>query len=69
MVDYTLSHQRGAGRVLRSKSPEMVIQEICAHLLVYYAIRALINSAAEPDELGHACGARGDRPGGPMITR
>lgn len=38
-------------RVLRSKSPEMVIQEIYAHLLVYYAIRALINAAAEPEEL------------------
>ena len=40
--------QRGAGRVLRSKSPEMVIQEIYAHLLVFYAIRALINQVAEP---------------------
>jgi hypothetical protein len=34
--------------VLRSKSPEMVVQEIYGHLLVYYAIRALINGAAEP---------------------
>ncbi len=46
--DELKTHQRGAGRVLRSKSPEMVIQEIYAHLLVYYAIRALINAAAEP---------------------
>ena len=37
--------------MLRSKSPEMVIQEIYAHLLVYYAIRSLINRAAEPVEL------------------
>ena len=49
--DELKSHQRGAGRVLRSRSPEMVIQEIYAHLLVYYAIRALINQAAEPAEL------------------
>ncbi|MHB8274891.1 MAG: hypothetical protein ACYDC9_09015 [Dermatophilaceae bacterium] len=37
--------------MLRSKSPQMVIQEIYAHLLVYYAIRSLINAAAEPEEL------------------
>ena len=49
--DELKTHQRGAGRVLRSKSPEMVIQEIYAHLLVYYAIRSLINRAAEPVEL------------------
>lgn len=46
--DELKTHQRGAGRVLRSKSPEMVIQEIYAHLLVFYAIRALINQVAEP---------------------
>lgn len=46
--DELKTHQRGAGRVLRSKSPEMVIQEIYGHLLVYYAIRALINGTAEP---------------------
>jgi hypothetical protein len=49
--DELKTHQRGAGRVLRSKSPEMVIQEIYAHLLVYYAIRALINRGAEPMDL------------------
>lgn len=47
--DELKTHQRGAGRVLRSKSPEMVTQEIYAHLLVYFAIRSLINRAAEPD--------------------
>ncbi len=46
--DELKTHQRGAGRVLRSKSPDMVIQEIYAHLLVFYAIRALINRVAEP---------------------
>ncbi|MHB1522302.1 MAG: IS4 family transposase [Ferrimicrobium sp.] len=49
--DELKTHQRGAGRVLRSKSPEMVTQEIYAHMLVYYAIRALINAAVEPQEL------------------
>ena len=49
--DELKTHQRGAGRVLRSKSPEMVIQEIYAHLLVYYAIRVLTNRGAEPIDL------------------
>ena len=49
--DELKTHQRGAGRVLRSKSPEMVTQEIYAHLLVYFAIRTLINRAVEPEEL------------------
>ena len=49
--DELKTHQRGAGRVLRSKSPEMVTQEIYAHLLVYFAIRSLINRAAEPTGL------------------
>jgi Insertion element 4 transposase N-terminal/Transposase DDE domain len=49
--DELKTHQRGAGRVLRSKSPEMVIQEIYAHLLVYYATRVLINRGAEPFDL------------------
>jgi len=49
--DELKTHQRGAGRVLRSKSPQMVLQEIYAHLLVHYAIRTLINDAAEPAEL------------------
>jgi hypothetical protein len=49
--DELKTHQRGAGRVLRSKSPEMVIQEIYAHLLVYFAIRSLINRAAEEEDL------------------
>ncbi|MDA8355168.1 MAG: IS4 family transposase [Actinomycetota bacterium] len=49
--DELKTHQRGAGRVLRSKSPAMVTQEIYAHMLVYFAIRTLINQAAEPEEL------------------
>ena len=40
-----------ACRALRSKSPEMVTQEIYTRLLVYFAIRTLINRAVEPSEL------------------
>lgn len=40
-------HQVGHGRVLRSKSPEMVRQEIWAILLVHYAIRCLMQEAAD----------------------
>lgn len=48
--------QKGPGRVLRSKSPGMVRQEIWAFLLTHYAIRDLICQAAEqadtdPDRL------------------
>ena len=48
--------QKGPGRVLRSKSPDMVRQEIWAFLLTHYAIRDLICQAAEqadtdPDRL------------------
>ncbi|MCA1671189.1 MAG: IS4 family transposase [Actinobacteria bacterium] len=44
------SYLRGSGRVLRSKSPEMVRQEIWALLLTHYAIRKLMCHAA--DEAG-----------------
>lgn len=37
---------RGAGRVLRSKLPDLVYQEVWAYLLVHYAINALICRAA-----------------------
>jgi hypothetical protein len=37
---------RGAGKVLRSKSPDMVRQEIYGYLLTHYAISALICQAA-----------------------
>jgi hypothetical protein len=37
---------RGPGRVLRSKSPDMVRQEIYGYLLTHYAISALICRAA-----------------------
>ena len=40
------TYLRGPGRVLRSKSPDMVRQEIYGYLLTHYAIAALICRAA-----------------------
>jgi hypothetical protein len=40
------THLRGPGRVLRSKSPDMVRQEIYGYLLTHHAISALICRAA-----------------------
>jgi Insertion element 4 transposase N-terminal/Transposase DDE domain len=45
------TYLRRSGRVLRSKSPEMVRQEIWAMLLTHYAIRKLMCRAA--DEAGY----------------
>ncbi|WP_173042604.1 IS4 family transposase [Phytohabitans flavus] len=50
------THLRGPGRVLRSKSPAMVTQEIYGYLLTHYAISALICQAAteadiDPDQV------------------
>jgi Insertion element 4 transposase N-terminal/Transposase DDE domain len=55
-LDELKTHQRGPRAVLRSKTPEGVTQEIYAHLLVHYAIRALMHQAAldahlDPDRL------------------
>jgi hypothetical protein len=47
VFDEAKTRQRGAGAVLRSKHPETVEQEIWSHLLVHYAIRALMADAAE----------------------
>jgi hypothetical protein len=56
LLDEVKTHQRGSGRVLRSKSPEMVYQEIWALLLSHYAVRRLMCRAADeadvdPDRL------------------
>lgn len=50
------TRQRGPGRVLRSRSPDMVRQEIWALLLTHYSIRKLMTQAADeadidPDQL------------------
>jgi hypothetical protein len=44
--DERKTHQRGAGVVLRSRTPEGVAQEICAYFLAHYAVRALMTEAA-----------------------
>ncbi|MGB3675256.1 MAG: IS4 family transposase [Candidatus Nanopelagicales bacterium] len=54
--DELKTHQRGPRVVLRSKSPEMVRQEIWGHLCCHHAIRKLMCGAAEhvgrdPDRL------------------
>jgi hypothetical protein len=56
VLDELRTHQRGAQVVLRSKTPELVAQEVWAHLLVHYAIRQLMHHAAlteglDPDRL------------------
>ena len=38
--DELKTHQRGPGVVLRSKTPDGVIQEVYGHLCVHYAIRS-----------------------------
>jgi hypothetical protein len=49
--DQLKTHLRGPGRVLRSRLPELVHQEIWAWLLVHHAISALITRAAEAADL------------------
>jgi hypothetical protein len=44
--DQLKTHLRGPGSVLRSKSPDMLRQEIYGYLLTHYAISALICKAA-----------------------
>ena len=48
--DELKTHQRGPRTVLRSKSPDLVLQEIWGHLCCHYAIRTLMWEAA--DHLG-----------------
>lgn len=45
--DELKTHQRGPRMVLRSKSPDLVRQEIWGHLCCHYAIRSLMAAAAE----------------------
>jgi hypothetical protein len=63
LLDELKTHQRGPGVVLRSKTPEMVAQEVWAMLLVHRAIRTLMHQAAldggngqalDPDRLSFA---------------
>lgn len=55
-LDELKTHQRGPRLVLRSKSPDGVYQEVYGHLLVHFAIRALMHEVAidagrDPDRL------------------
>lgn len=50
-LDEIKTHLRGGGQVLRSKSPDMVEQEIYGLLLAHYGVRELMCQAA--DEAGH----------------
>ena len=43
--------QRGPKQVLRSKSPDLVAQEVWAHLLVHSALRAVMHTAALAEDL------------------
>jgi hypothetical protein len=43
--------QRGPKQVLRSRSPELVAQEVWAHLLVHYALRQVMHTAALAEDL------------------
>jgi len=49
--DQLKTHLRGPGRVLRSRLPDLVRQEIWAWLIVHYAIAALITRAAEAADI------------------
>jgi len=52
--DQLKTHLRGPGRILRSRLPDLVHQEIWAYLIVHHAISALIAQASadlDPDRL------------------
>ena len=56
LYDEVKTHLLGPGAVLRSKTPELVRQEVDGLMLAYYAIRRLIHAAArhadeDPDRL------------------
>ena len=61
--DELKTHQRGPRAVLRSKSPELVTQEIWGHLCCHYAIRTLMFEAAahaghDPDRVSFVAALR-----------
>jgi IS4 transposase len=43
--------QRGPKQVLRSRTPELVAQEVWAHLLVHYALGQVMHTAALQEDL------------------
>jgi len=71
VIDYTIedgrenptTYQRGPRTVLRSKSPDLVLQEIWGHLCCHYAIRSLMAEAAthcghDPDRVSFVAALR-----------
>ncbi|WP_433357409.1 IS4 family transposase [Microtetraspora malaysiensis] len=55
-IDQLKTHLRGPGRILRSRTPELVYQEIWAYLLTHWALCTLICTAAtaagiDPDRI------------------
>ena len=61
--DELKTHQRGPKAVLRSKSPDLVLQEIWGHLCCHYAIRTLMWEAAahtdtDPDRVSFVAALR-----------
>jgi len=63
VFDELKTHQRGARTVLRSKSPDLVLQEIWGHLCCHYAIRTLMWEAAgqanvDPDRVSFVAALR-----------
>ncbi|MEU7864288.1 hypothetical protein [Nonomuraea sp. NPDC049141] len=75
-IDQLKTHLRGPGRILRSRTPDLVRQEIWAYLLTHWALATLICVAAttagvgrpRPDQVpGHPAhrAPLGHRPGGP----
>jgi hypothetical protein len=61
--DELKTHQRGPRVVLRSKSPDLVLQEVWGHLCCHYAIRSLMTQAAEhaghdPDRISFTAALR-----------
>ena len=49
--DELKTHLRGAGRVLRSRTPDGIRQDIYAHFLAHYAVRALMYEAADQAQI------------------
>ncbi len=61
--DELKTHQRGPRTVLRSKSPDLVLQEIWGHLCCHYAVRSLMAEAAahfghDPDRVSFVAALR-----------
>ena len=63
VLDELKTHQRGPRAVLRSQSPDLVLQEIWGHLCCHYAIRSLMFDAAatagrDPDRVSFVAALR-----------